>query len=391
MKKKKPFGIAAFAAVIVCVTVVLSLAGCDDTGTNDPGGGNDTPVADDYTFDKILQMENMVTAVTITAKPHKSPGTVRNIKYDGNVTVPQAVGNYAVTFDVAAATGWNAATGLNAGTLSIVTLISPDMVWIPGGSFKMGNTWGGGNSDETPVHTVTLTGFYMGKYEVTQALYLAVMGYNPSNYSSKPASGETQGNRPVEQISWYAAIRFCNRLSMAEGLDPAYRMSGSTDPSDWGELPTSVDATWNAVQIESEANGYRLPTEAQWEYAAKGGNDSPGDYTYSGSNTVGDVAWYSANSGPSRTHEVGKKAANGLGLHDMTGNVYEWCWDWWTGYSSEAQSDPVGPVSGTSRIIRGGNFDKPADNQRVTLRWANPPIDMHWNFGFRLLRQAAEP
>ena len=255
-----------------------------------------------------------------------------------------------------------------------------EMVYVPGGSFQMGNPNSSvGYSDERPVHRVTLTGFYMGKYEVTQAQYRAVMGSNPS-------SGYGVGNNyPVYYVSWYAALVFCNKLSIAEGLTPAYRINGSTDPSAWGSVPTNSNSTWNAAEIDSGSTGYRLPTEAQWEYAAKGGNGSPGNYTYSGSNTVGDVAWYSGNSN-STTHAVGTKAPNGLGLYDMSGNVWEWCWDWYGTYSSRAQTDPEGASSGSYRVLRGGYWFISAEFVRSAYRYNDDPYNRGGSLGFRLAR-----
>jgi formylglycine-generating enzyme required for sulfatase activity len=258
------------------------------------------------------------------------------------------------------------------------------MVWVPGGSFQMG-TASGGDNDERPVHTVTLGGFYMAKYPVTQDEYQTVMGSNPSFFNASPASGETQGKRPVEMVSWYDAIVFCNKLSMAEGLSPVYRISGSTNPADWGAVPTGYNATWDAAVIVSGASGYRLPTEAQWEYAAKGGNGSPGNYTYSGSDNVDDVAWYYSNS-DNRTHEVGKKGANGLGLYDMSGNMWEWCWDWYGDYSSGVQTDPTGAASGVVRVRRGGGWYNSAEDIHSTFRGNSNPSGRVERIGFRLLR-----
>jgi formylglycine-generating enzyme required for sulfatase activity len=308
---------------------------------------------------------------------------VAGITAGGSVTVAVSKSGYTITGRTKTVTVcYTAPTGANI-----------EMVRIPGGSFQMGNPdTSVGYDNERPVHTVTLSAFYMGKYPVTQAQYEAVMGSNPSYFDSSPASGEVQEKRPVEKVSWYDAIVFCNKLSMVEGLTPAYRISGSTNPANWGSVPdwnssSSILDTWNAAEIVSGSTGYRLPTEAQWEYAAKGGNNSPGNYTYSGSNTVGDVAWYGENSND-MTHEVGKKTANGLGLYDMSGNVFEWCWDWYDDYTSEVQTDPIGAASESNRVIRGGCWYYDASYARSVFRYAYPSgrSDV---IGFRLVRPKA--
>jgi formylglycine-generating enzyme required for sulfatase activity len=220
-----------------------------------------------------------------------------------------------------------------------------------------------GNGDEKPVHTVTVKSFSMGKYEVTQKEYQEIMGTNFSYFKGD--------NLPVETVSWFDAVEYCNKRSELEGLTPAYTISGTGD---------SRTVTWNR-----NANGYRLPTEAEWEYAAKGGNKDPMVYEYSGSNSAGTVAWYKDNSGSS-TQPVGGKAPNSLGLYDMSGNVNEWCWDRYESYSSGSQTDPSGASSGADRVFRGGWCSSSAGGVRSAVRYNFYPSGIGHIIGFRLVR-----
>ena len=225
------------------------------------------------------------------------------------------------------------------------------------GTFTMGCTSEQGSNCWTngkPAHQVTLTNdYYMGKYEVTQAQWVRVMGSNPSHFTSPKCD-----NCPVESVSWNDVQGFLTKLN--------------------AELVKNNPA---------EQRRYRLPTEAEWEYAARGGQNATAT-KYAGSNTLGDVAWYyhnSAVSGTRKTHAVGGKAANELGLYDMSGNVWEWCSDWYGGYSSEAKTDPKGPSSGIYRVLRGGSWGDYAGSCRVSNRSNDGFPGRRTNYnGFRL-------
>jgi len=259
-------------------------------------------------------------------------------------------------------------------SMEIVTTtpVPAGMVAVTCGTFNMGDP-----SYATPVHSVTLSSYYIGKYEVTQTEWVATMGTNPSYFT-----GDL--NRPVEQVSWYDIMVYCNKRSIAESLTPCYTINGSTDPAVWGTVPTYYNTTWDAATCDWTAKGYRLPTEAEWEFAARGGNSSNG-YTYSGSNTIGDVAWYNENSGYT-THAFGTKAPNELGIYDMSGNVWEWNWDWYESYTSSAQTDPHGATTGTDRVLRGGSCYYFGLSCRVANRINNYPFSDSYGSGFRLAR-----
>jgi formylglycine-generating enzyme required for sulfatase activity len=236
--------------------------------------------------------------------------------------------------------------------------VSNEMILVEGGTFQMGSTKG--DNDEKPVHAVTVKGFYMSKFEVTQREWFEIMGHNPS--SSK---GD---NRPVDSVTWNEAVEYCNRRSIKEGLKPAYSSSDGVISCDWS------------------ADGYRLPTEAEWEFAAKGGNKDVMEYMYSGSNSVDAVAWYENNS-ENTTHDVGSKMPNSLGLYDMSGNVYEWCWDLYgTSYSRSGKDNPTGNTSGSDRVFRGGSRNNAAKNVRSSYRARNTPAYRDSCLGFRLVR-----
>jgi len=314
------------------------------------------------------------------------------IRYTTNGSEPTETSTqYSATISVSTTTtikarafrnGWTPSSIASA-TYTIGGGTPGQMVLVPGGTFTMGRTTGSGYSDELPPHSVTLNSFYMGKYEVTQAEYAQYMQPG-SNWTSNYGLGD---NYPAYYVSWYAILKYCNLRSIAEGLTPVYTISGSTDPANWGAVPTSSNYTWNSAICNFSANGYRLPTEAEWEYAARGATNTP-DYLYSGSDDINAVAWYDGNNNPIGSKPVGAKAPNGLGLYDMSGNVWEWCWDWYGNiyYLLSLGNNPTGPVSGSDRVPRGGSWYVSAPDCRVARRGYYGPSGSSYGIGFRLCR-----
>ena len=265
------------------------------------------------------------------------------------------VSNSQISFRLTTKTAAASAPAISAPATATATPVSsvnaaPDalpqieMVFVKGGTFTMGATPEQGkvaHKDEKPAHSVTVSDFYIGKYGVTQAQWEAVMGKNPSCF---------KGNiRPVENVSWNDIQEFIEKLNAKTGKK------------------------------------YRLPTEAEWEYAARGGDQSKG-YKYSGSNNIDEVAWYTNNSG-TQTHPVGQKQPNELGLYDMSGNVFEWCSDWYGSYSSGSQTNPTGPAKGSYRVLRGASWNYTAWFCRVSDRYFYAPSYRSGVFGFRLVCQ----
>jgi formylglycine-generating enzyme required for sulfatase activity len=244
-----------------------------------------------------------------------------------------------VLFGIVVAFGYSRQSGSS--KTFTVNGITFKMMKVEGGTFSMGATseQEDPDDDEMPVHQVTLYNYYIGETEVTQALWTAVMGGNPSCF--------TGDNRPVEQVSWNDCQEFIKKLNSLTG------------------------------------ENFRLPTEAEWEFAARGGHNSQG-YQYSGSNNLSSVAWYYDNSG-NQTHEVKTKSPNELGIYDMSGNVWEWCQDWYGYYSSSSVMNPMGAASGSSRVCRGGCWNFNAGCCRSAYRGSNEPSDQFCTLGLRLV------
>jgi len=245
-------------------------------------------------------------------------------------------------------------------------------------SFSMGSN---SFANTQPIHNVSLDNYFVGRFEVTQGQWQAVMGTNP-------ASGHGVGeNYPVYNVSWYDALVYCNKLSIQKGLTPCYSKNGITNPENWGNIPDSLDADWNSISLNTSADGYRLPTEAEWEGVSRYGAMN---MAYSGSNTLGDVGWY-VNNSSGTTHLKGQKQANISKIHDMTGNVFEWCWDWYGAYDAGSSTNPLGADTGTQRIVRGGSYSSDTEPCMNVYRSQFSPEIRQSNIGLRLVRKNQFP
>ncbi|MCE5250760.1 SUMF1/EgtB/PvdO family nonheme iron enzyme, partial [bacterium] len=309
---------------------------------NTNGWGTTSPSVGAHTYDEG-------TVVTITATPESG---YRFVNWTGNVadmgkvtTTVTMTGNMTVTANFELKD-----------TISPWDNVGINYVQIPGGSFAMGSDTG--DSDEKPIHTVTLSTFEMSIFEITQGQYKSVIGSNPSHFAG-------DDNLPVEEVSWLDAIRFCNALSVKAGLDECYYIDTAT--------------------CDFTKNGFRLPTEAEWEYACRAGTST----AYNTGDTSSDLAragWYSANSS-SKAHPVGQKTPNAWGLYDMHGNVCEWCNDLYGSYRNMSETDPTGAQTGSTLVVRGGGWNTFYGYCRSTVR---PDLKMDSksnDLGFRVVRR----
>jgi formylglycine-generating enzyme required for sulfatase activity len=318
---------------------------------------------EDYGLDKTVAQEMMDFLVSVVCgeesatELESSPQTTQTAVQAVSAALPSGVSLEQLVELVA--------KRVSGGTLPqpVIAGMTTDFVFIQGGTFTMGSPasekerldW------EGPQHQVTISkGFWMGKYEVTQKEWVEVMGSNPSRFKGD--------NLPVESVSWYEAIDYCNKRSAKEGLMPAYTRNRKK-------------VTWN-----KNANGYRLPTEAEWEYACRAGTTTP--FSTGGNITTDQANYYGNAKGTYRqkTWAVGSGAANSWGLYDMHGNVYEWCWDWYGSYASGSQTDPTGAVSGDFRVHRGGCWNSRAQYLRSAGRVYSTPSLRYGDGGFRLVR-----
>ncbi len=295
-----------------------------------------------------------------------------------------------LTLMAAACIGLLALTGCQPGVKSsgsISSSIEQKNFTVDGISFAMNkiagvtvsNTNNLGHEDErdNKPHKASISTYMIGETEVTQELWEAVMGANESFFFDNPAAGERQEKRPVENVSWYDCIAFCNKLSLKLGLECCYSVSGIEDweTLTYDDIPSEDDAKWNNTSVDLSKNGFRLPTAAEWEWAAKGGTEDKWAGTNSKSN-LGEYAWFFDNA-DNKTHEVRKKKPNGYGLYDMSGNVWEWCFDTYKNYT--------GMQSEAKRVGFGGSWNYYAVYCVCAFRFHNHPDFMDSRLGLRVV------
>lgn len=400
--------------VLLLILVALSafiFLGCPQPTDGNDGNGGNTNSATTINLKAIAGVTAPVTGAapvtsitanaqytgTVTWSPDASEGFKANETYTATITLKAKKG-YTLTgvsenfFKVEGATATNDA---NSGVVKAVfsETLRADIVSSNIGNLKAVPAGRFQRDEELQNISVITKPYYMSQYQITRAQFKAVMGEDPSDLSR--TTGE---NDPVQNVNWYHAIAFCNKLSIKEGKDPVYTVSGI---SNWvnlafSSIPTDSDTDWDAATQELDKNGYRLPTEMEWMWAAMGAptdgqNGGINKTGYSkvfagstGSNSIDDYAWYYDKS-ENKTHPVGEKYPNELGIFDLSGNVWEWCWDWYASYLSGTQDDYLGAASGTFRVTRGGSFHNSAFICTVAYRDYYSPSSQKVFYGFRVV------
>ena len=265
-------------------------------------------------------------------------------------------------------------------------------VEVTGTTITGSESWTPSSSVFVSGRSITISDMYVCDHEVTRGEFKEVMGTDPSTANAydkdgNKLTGDAVLNNPVNYVNWYDAIAYCNKLSLKENLTPCYSVSGVTDWEnlDYSSIPTSRNSTWNALTYDKEADGYRLPTDAEWEWLARGGEN----YTYAGSNIVGDVAWAASNTNNTGTREVKTKKANGYELYDMSGNVWEWCYDYSNGPVNSSTAD-TGASSGSNRVCRGGSWFSSDYYRQVSIQHNLDPDKRNKQWGFRVVRSSSK-
>jgi hypothetical protein len=275
--------------------------------------------------------------------------------------------SYVEKKTVAEATSTTDMGGISPITVSKIGTGPAQLVKIQGGTFSNG------------IANITVSDFYMDKYEVTQNSYKTVMGVNPATFTNSISN-------PVEKVSWFDAIEYCNRRSIQEGFTPCYSYDGvaNTNPASWPNTWNTNFNNHSKVACNWTANGYRLPTEMEWMFAARGGRLTH-SYSYSGSDYIEYVAWYNINS-TAKTHSVASLMGNELGLYDMNGNVFEWTWDIYGIYTTGAQTNPTGALDDSLRVLRGGSWASGVGHCTPSFRSNNKADVKSSMIGFRVCR-----